>query len=178
MIKHGAKMGVLMLMLTACSATITPAGKPSPSPSSSTPASSPTPSPTPTPAAPSAPPSATPIPDTGPDMTPDMTCDRNAGETVHGRIVDAAGKPVADAEITLKVTETGFLSRCPASSLLSARSASDGNYSFAGGVIGAVRTELTVARAGYASQTIVIVPILSRAGDSINRFDFTLVAAK
>lgn len=140
---------VLLATLTACSASVVAVND--------TPSASPSSSPTPSPSA-----------------TLDPACWPSAGEAVHGRVVDAAGKPVADAEITLTVTQAEYLKQCPLTTPQTVRSDSDGYYVFSEGAVGGVLNDITVVKAGYLSQTRIEIPIMNRIGESINRFDFTL----
>lgn len=169
MMKQSAATCLLLLTLSACSATVvTVQSSPSPTASTAMASASPSPSPVSTAMA-----SASPSP--SPAATPNPLCDPNAGENVHGRVLDASGKPVADAELSLKLTDPELLAACPGLTTQTTRS--DGTYTFSAGSIGGAKYDLTIAKKGYVSQSIVIVPILSRAGDSVNRFDFTLVTA-
>lgn len=164
----------LLFALSACSSAGTPATRPSPSASPSAMPSA-TPSPTYT-TAPALDDSNTPPPQTSPTPSgePKLSCEAS-NNNVHGTVLDAAGKPVADAEIKLTVNDPEFQKQCPAISSMTVRTDSQGNYQF-GGVVTGVISDLTASKAGYASQTRVEVPT-SRAGDdAINRYDFKLVA--
>lgn len=176
--KFAAKpLFLLLFALAACSSAGTPTSGPSPSASSTaSPMASASPSYITAPAIDS---SSTPPPSSAqaspaPAESPNFNCVPN-NDNVHGTVLDAAGKPVADAEVKMTVTDSGLLEQCPSLTPTTVRTDSQGNYRFAK-VIAQARTELTASKAGYASQTRIEVPT-SRAGDdAINRYDFKLLA--